>query len=730
MGSAVRLLLGLARRLVLGLAAPGALALALAAPPARAQEQAVLIADRVALTGSDRLIAEGAVEIFYRGARLTAARIIYDRSTDRLAIEGPITLIDGSGTVMLADSADLSRDLTDGILRTARVMIDEQLQIAAAELSREGGRYLRMSRVVASSCQICPSNPTPLWEIRAERVIHDRLERQIYFDHAQFRVAGVPIFYLPRLRLPDPTLDRATGFLKPSVRTTSQLGPGLKLPYFITLGDSRDLTLTPYFATNRTSTLEFRYRQALAGGRFDVTGAVSRDDILPGQTRGYVFAEGRFGLPRGFTLDLQLQEASDRAYLLDYGISETDRLASGLTLGRTRRNENIDARLFRYRSIRAGDVNAVLPNLVGDLTFQRRFTPALLGGEGGFTFQLHSQWRSSSVDFDANGDGVTDGRDVSRASAIGDWKRNWIWDNGMLFSAGAELAADFYAISQDAAFPGTVARVTPTASVELRWPWVRTATRPGGAVHVLEPVVQLVVSPSSSDAVPNEDSRTVNFDEGNLFSYSRFPGADLREQGRRLNLGLGWTRHDPLGWSLGVVAGRVFRDEDLGQFSAGSGLDGTASDWLLAAHLETAGGLTLINRALFDDGLSFSRNELQIAYRQGGYDLGATYLWLVADPAEDRLVPISELEFDAGFDLSQHWRGALSGRYDFEARQATRVGLGLTYRNECASIDFSVSRRFTSSTTVSPSTDFNLSVQLSGFGSGNDGRAYRRSCIR
>ena len=704
-------------------------ALWLLALPALAQDAATLIADRVFLSGDETLTAEGAVEVFYKGARLTARRIVFDGTTEQLTIEGPITLIDGAGTVVLADSAELSRDLTDGILTGARMVLDQQLQLAAAEMARIGGRFTRLSRVVASSCQVCASNPTPLWEIRARRVIHDQQARQLYFDNAQFRVAGLPVFYVPRLRMPDPTLKRATGFLMPRFRTTTALGPGLKLPYFFAIADSRDLTLTPYVSASKTRTLEFRYREAFRTGSLEVNGAVTRDDLLPDETRGYLFATGEFELPRDFTLGFSVETVSDDAYLLDYGIDDIDRLASGISVTRTRRNEHIDARIFRYWSIRDGEDNSVLPVLVGDLTFQRRFTPRHLGGEGQFSFDLHSQRRPSSVATDANGDGVTDGRDLSRATASVDWRRNWVLGNGMVLSGATELTADFYAISQDAAFPGTVTRLTPSAAIELRWPWVKQAAT-GGATHVIEPVVQLVWSPDSTDAVPNEDSQIVNFDEGNLFGFNRFPGADRHELGRRVNVGLSWTRFDPAGWSLGVTAGRVFREKDLGQFSAASGLDGTASDWLVATQLQTAEGLNIMNRAVFDDSFSISREELRIAFDAERYDLAAGYLWLVADPAEGRNQPSSELVLDAGWDMAQNWRGSLAGRYDFEAARATRASLGLAYLTECVTVDLSLSRRFTSSTSVKADTDINLSVILHGFGSGTDGRNYRRGCAR
>ncbi len=84
--------------------------------------------------------------------------------------------------------------------------------------------------------------------------------------------------------------------------------------------------------------------------------------------------------------------------------------------------------------------------------------------------------------------------------------------------------------------------------------------------------------------VPNEDSRLVEFDEGNLFALSRFPGRDRARRARALNLGLAYTRVAPGGERLSLVAGRVLRFGDDGQFADDTGLGGDASDWLAAAQ--------------------------------------------------------------------------------------------------------------------------------------------------
>ena len=68
----------------------------------------------------------------------------------------------------------------------------------------------------------------------------------------------------------------------------------------------------------------------------------------------------------------------------------------------------------------------------------------------------------------------------------------------------------------------------------------------------------------------------------------------------------------------------------------------------------------------------------------------------------------------------------LSGAYDFEADRGTLAALGVEFRTDCLAVDLSLSRRFTSSTSVNPTTDFGLSVELIGFGGGATAGLARR----
>ncbi|MDJ0629869.1 MAG: LPS assembly protein LptD [Rhodobacter sp.] len=697
---------------------------------------ATLIADSVAFDGQSTVVAEGNVEVLYEGQRLLADRIVYDQSTDELEIDGDITLIEEDGQVLIADSAKITGDLRQGIMQGARVVLNEQMQIAAAEINRVDGRYNQLYKAVASSCRVCEDDPTPLWQIRAKRIVHDQEERQLYFDDARFEVMGMPVMYFPRLRLPDPTLKRATGFLIPRIKTTSALGTGLKFPYFITLGDHADLLLTPYLSTD-TRTLESRFRRAFTWGDVELNGAISQDDLRPGDTRAYLFGTGRVNLPKDFKLNIDLELVSDESYLLTYDYSDKDRLSSGVELTRTRRNEYISASVEQLRTLRAEEipVDETLATLHGAATYERRFFPAAIGGELRLVADLQGYERKAdavNATLLAACASVTPpvpaadciARDVARAGIGLGWTRDWTLRNGMVAKVEGEAAADFYVIGQDSTFSSTQSRVTPAAAVELRWPLARET--PGGARQVLEPVVQVAWSESYGDAVPNEDSRLVEFDEGNLLSLSRFSGEDAREEGLRATVGLSWSHLDPSGREYALTAGRVFRADDQGQFTGASGLDGATSDWLVSGRVRLSDRLSLMNRSLFDDQFDFAKSETRLVWSSKRFAASTSYIWIDAEPAEGRTEDVSEWNMDASYRINRHWTGKFDWRYDVTAGSAAEAGVGLEYNNECLSVDLSVSRRFTSSTTVAPTTDVGLRVSLNGFG--QDGRPYARNC--
>ncbi|MHC9237831.1 LPS-assembly protein LptD [Pseudooceanicola sp. 502str34] len=703
--------------------------LAQATPVAGVEESAALLmADRVYLRDRDTLVAEGNVEAVYGEMQLSAAKVTYERATGKLSIEGPLYLTRGADqkAVVLADAAELDRDFRNGILSGAHVVLNQQVQLAAQQMNRVNGRYNQLYKATVTSCHVCENGKPPLWQIRARRVVHDEADQALYFDHAQFQVMGVPILYLPRLRLPDPTQTRASGFLIPSLRRNSELGTGVKIPYFLTLGEYRDMTITPYLAQN-SDTLELTYRQNFTNGAISFEGAVTKDELEPGETRAYLFGTGRFDLPRDYKLSFAIQTVTDDAYLTDYDYSDADRLASNLTLARTERDENIRAALTYYHTLRENEVNSQIPSIIGDVTYERRYFPRTPGGELRMTLGAHTHYRYSDVNTDGSDyDSYADGRDVTRYELEANWRRAWILPVGVHAELQTGAAVDHFETRQDVSLPSSDTGVTPYVAGTLRMPLVRRGA--GGVIDVIEPVLQFAWSGGEQLDVSNDESAIVEFDEGNLLSLSRFAAPDRREHGRRLTLGTTWTRYDPSGWNSTLALGKILRETSEQDYSDSSGLTGTGSDLLLAYQVAIDNGLTVTARGLFYNAFDVHKAEARAAWRSQTVGLAASYVWIEDDPDESRFNDISEWTIDASYRFAPNWTGEALWRYDIVQDQTARAGFGVSYQNECVDMRFSVSRRFTSSSTVTPSTDFAFTIGLRGFQAEADGVSYDRTC--
>ncbi|MCA2011048.1 LPS assembly protein LptD [Cereibacter sphaeroides] len=684
-------------------------ALALAAPvQAQTAIPATLMADQVFVDPAGRLVAQGSVEIWHGSIRLTAQRVSYDQSHDSLILEGPLTISDGPDVVVLADQAQLAPALRAGVLTSARLVLDQQLQIAAARMERGTNGVSQLDSVVASSCPVCATNPTPLWEIRAERVQHDENRGQLRFYRTQFRLAGVPIFYAPRLDIPAPGNNRLRGLLRPEVSADSTFGVTVGLPYFIPIGDTQDVTITPSLSSNGMASLGLRYRLARENGGIEVGGQISHDDLLPGQSlRGYGYVRALFNLSHDWVLTADVLAASEASYLDTYNITDDPRLHGHITLERIRRDHATRVRLLGFYSMRPGDVNDRLPNVAVQGETEHHHT--LAGGALTVGMSAHGYYRESNGPFGA-------GRDVGRAALDLGWRRSEVLPGGVLTTVAFDARAEHVRIYDDIAYPDPVNRQAAQAMVEFRWPLARAGA--DGARQVLEPIVQVIESRRSGPGLPNDDHTMPELDEGNLFAFRRYSGEDASDDGSRINAGMRWARHDPDGWTAEALVGRIWRDAPLQGYPAGHSqpLGDTESHWLLAGRVSNTDGYALSMRFLVDPDNSVSRSETNLSWSTARTDVSTTYLYLPASSFESRAFDLSEWQFDLTRRHNNGWATTFGWDYDVGQNLWSAARGGLSFTNECLAVELTVERIFVTPTNSSGDTRFDLSVDLLGIG--------------
>ena len=684
-----------------------------------------LIADEIKINQAGELVASGAVTVWYEDRKVTASSITYASQNDKLIIRGPIRIIDNQSTMILGDQAELSEDLKVGIIKSAKIILGYQVQIAAAKVLQKDARYSEAFNIAATSCHVC-LNKTPLWQIRARKIVQDKFEKQIYFEHAQLRVLDIPVFYLPFMRLPDPSLKRATGLLAPKLKTSSVLNTGIKIPYFIRLNKHKDFTITPFYSP-KTKTIEYRYRQAYTSGFMLIEGALTRDALIPNKNRAYILSDTSLILQNGYNLGIQLQAVSDPSYLFEYDFAQLDRLNTKLELSRSMRYQNSEVKLSNYHSLRENENNATQPTLVAEGAIESRLNPDMIKGEIGLEANFLKSYRYSDLNNDGpDSDTLVDGYDTTRLSLLSNWDHGWEIANGIILHFENEFGLSQYYVQQHADIGPKATRMFGVGAVGLRWPWYRINSN--GGIGIVEPQIQLVRSVSSNSAVPNDDSTQVEFDEGNLFRLNRAPGLDLIENGSRLNVGLAGSQFMDSGSNLSWKIGRVLRSEALSTFPSGSGLSNSISDWLLATNFQQKNGIELINRALIASDGKVTKSETSLKVNRNQHQIRATHVELTKDSNILQNQSLSSVALEWSYNLNSNWRSDSKFQFDSNIGRLSKLELGLRYENECVNVDLSSSRSFSTSSTLIDKTDFTLSVELTGFSSSDRKNAKSHKC--
>jgi len=649
----------------------------------------------------------GQAEAYY-GARILAAdRLEYDEGAGKVRAVGAVALRNEDGTYLFADAADLDATFENGTVTQPRALIAGGARFAAVEGRRVDGRYTVLSKAVYSPCEVCFDDPTPLWRVRAAKVIHDEVTRDVIYEDATFEVEGVPVVYLPYFRHPDPSVKRRTGFLPPTLGEGSTIGYSVKTPYFIELSPSRDLTLTPFFTSNDGVLGEVEYRAATESGQYRLWGAgIINNQVADADGfRGALNGEGRFSLGGDLGWGFDLNLASDDTFLRRYNYSNDDRVTSRLFAVNENERLFAEANAYYFQSFRADEDSDNIPFALPELRLRYRALEDPTYGVVTATGDVLHLERE-------------EGLDLTRVSSGIRWERQFLTEQGLVVTPFAGAHGDVFLTSSDPLTDNDPqGRINVVGGVDVRMPFIAENEL---GTHILEPVVQLIVSPNQGgqDELPNEDSLDLNFDETILLTTeSRFAGLDRIETGTRLNAGIRYDFTSNSGFGIEAVYGRVFRTRDNDDFTETSGLSNAESDHVGAVRFKFDPYFDITARArASEEDLNLERTEI---YARGSYravSAAVTYVKLEADAFSGVTEDREEISARGLVRITDELTAYASGRRDFEDDRLVDASGGLIFENECCFIDFSVSRRFNEDRDVDDGTDFGLTFRLKSLG--------------
>ena len=159
------------------------------------QTSSVIVSDTLTIDADGNMIATGNVQVFRNNQRLEAPKIIYRKDEDRLILAQGGTLRDENGTRFISEAAELDRDLRNGLVRGAKLIGEQQMQVQAKLLRRNDGQNTELEIIRATAYASCET-PVPIWEfapevVRSIKTVNKYTLRTLIYVFLAFR------FYTP-----------------------------------------------------------------------------------------------------------------------------------------------------------------------------------------------------------------------------------------------------------------------------------------------------------------------------------------------------------------------------------------------------------------------------------------------------------------------------------------------------------------------------------------------------
>ena|GEM_PF-2962910 len=237
-----------------------------------------ITADRLEASPSrQNYVASGNVQVRRPGAVLYADSVRFDEAAGLAHAEGHVVAVDGS-SVMTCDRVTMRIPELFGGIEGAELRIKakgsvpnleavpahqarragrDELIVTADHLERPSGGQVRVKGASFTACD-CGAGNRPSWRIWSKSASID-LSSGAWLTLPVFYVLDVPVMALPLLYVP--LGQRRTGLLTPRFGYVSNTGFRFGLPVFFALSRSWDMTVEPFYLSERGAgmDLELRY---------------------------------------------------------------------------------------------------------------------------------------------------------------------------------------------------------------------------------------------------------------------------------------------------------------------------------------------------------------------------------------------------------------------------------------------------------------------------------------
>ncbi len=288
----------------------------------------VLEADRIDGVNQKNASAQGNVILRQDNMTVTADRVDYDETSDTANVPGRMRM-NRDGDIISGSDLRLKVEKEVGTLNDATFLFGKtplrptqryEARGAAAKMDMEGPDRERLYSAFYTTCKVGQED----WYLRVSELELDRAANVGTAFNGRVEFKGVPILYVPYMTFPLDN-ERKSGFLPPTIGSSSKSGIELSIPYYWNISPDRDATITPKIFSKRGLQLgsEFRYLNPKSVG--DIEAEFLPNDQVANRDR-YLFSarhfqnlEGAFNgfFKQGWSASVNAQKVSDDGYFRD-----------------------------------------------------------------------------------------------------------------------------------------------------------------------------------------------------------------------------------------------------------------------------------------------------------------------------------------------------------------------------------------------------------------------------
>ena len=656
-----------------------------------AEQTIKIYADEINLDEIDQKItASGdAIAINENELKIKSDKIIYNRESKNLDAFGNVIINDESENTFFLEKLSSSSNLNKVSGKSIKVRLHDGSRIVGESFKKENEIII----IENNEYTPCDENDyliknCPGWKLKSKRIYHDNKTKTIHYDHAQIQLFNVPVFYLPYISHPDPSVKKRSGLLMPTIQTDKQLGDTFSIPIFLNLTSNKDLTFTPNIQTKKNNFYSLNYRHLNEAVKLDLNASIDDNDDDSG-TSNHLFFDSEIFNPYG-TLNAYLMTSNNDTYMRKNKINKLTVLKSGFDFERETNEIFFSAESIGYKHLTADDKQweYLYPKIVYNINdIENNFYQGNVSLNNTFSFRKNLNETYETI-----------------ASSQLDWINQSIHkSSGLISDNEANLRITSISIDEKSKKNTNNVRFYPQVSSKISFPLLKTSSLFN---QTLTPVVMPIIAPY------NNYTSTKIVTNSNLFSTNRATSVTEWESGPRINYGLEWYINDTKGINAKTVVGQSYRFNKDNKNTAKE-----ISDYFFDSNIVLNSNNYIYSSLIID------RNDLKTK------SLSAKSFNLLGD-----LIIATNYDYTSGKYNNPSEQIAIGGKYNLEKNLFIKftgsknldtnknIGYqyGMLYENDCLGIDFNYYRDLTKDRDIEESDGFSFTIVLKPFGSTNN----------